>query len=90
MKTSTNLDVRNRIKCIKGHTQGLLRMIETDAEIMDILHQIDAIQGSWKRVRSLLIEEHLVAQLPQALAERDLRDFSPILDRFVRLLANDG
>jgi DNA-binding FrmR family transcriptional regulator len=61
-------DIRNRLKCIEGHARGVGCMVEAEADCMDIIYQINAIQGSLRRVKRLLIEEYLVAYLPGALA----------------------
>jgi len=51
-------DVINRLKTIKGHINGIEKMIEEDKGCYDILIQINAIKASIEKVGTLIIEEN--------------------------------
>ncbi|ABR47389.1 protein of unknown function DUF156 [Alkaliphilus metalliredigens QYMF] len=51
-------DIVNRLRTIKGHIQGIEKMIEEDKECEDILLQITAVKSSVDRVGQLIIENH--------------------------------
>lgn len=53
-------DARNRLLSVKGHIEGVLRMLESD-EIycVDVLKQIKAVQGALNKVGGLVLQSHL-------------------------------
>jgi len=51
-------DIINRLRTIKGHIQGIEKMVEDDKECKDILVQITAIKSSMEKVGLLIIEDH--------------------------------
>ncbi|WP_026478827.1 metal-sensitive transcriptional regulator [Alkaliphilus transvaalensis] len=56
-------DVINRLKTIKGHIQGIEKMVEEGKECKDVLMQITAIKSSIEKVGLLIIEDHAKACL---------------------------
>jgi DNA-binding FrmR family transcriptional regulator len=61
-------------------------MVETEADCMDIVHQISAIQGSLRKVKALLIEDYLARQLPNALDRNGPDDHAYILGQVAKIL----
>jgi DNA-binding FrmR family transcriptional regulator len=59
METQTQNETIIRLKCIEGHLQGIMRMVEEERSCLSILQQIRAVQGSLKQVRLLLLSQHL-------------------------------
>ena len=51
-------DIINRLKTIKGHIQGIERMVEEGKSCEDILLQITAIKSSVEKVGMIMIEDH--------------------------------
>lgn len=51
-------DIINRLKTIKGHINGIEKMIEEDKSCHDVLVQITAIKSSIEKVGLLIIEEN--------------------------------
>ncbi|AOY75980.1 metal-sensitive transcriptional regulator [Clostridium formicaceticum] len=51
-------DILNRLKTIKGHIQGIEKMIEEEKSCEDILLQIAAVKSSVEKVGSIIIEGH--------------------------------
>lgn len=53
-------DARRRLLSVKGHVEGILRMLESDSVYcVDALKQIKAVQGALGRVADLLLRSHL-------------------------------
>jgi len=48
-----------RLKTTEGHLRGIQRMLEEDAYCIDILRQIQAVQGALNKVSVQILEEHL-------------------------------
>ena len=57
-------DVRNRLLSVRGHLEGILKMLEPEANCcgpycVDVLKQIKAVQGALSRVSELVLRSHL-------------------------------
>ena len=37
----------NRLKTVRGHLDGIIRMLEGDAYCVDVMKQISAVQWHW-------------------------------------------
>lgn len=68
MDTRTQREVSRRLRCAEGHLTGVLGMVEKDQPCMQILHQIQAVQGSLKQISALLLDSHLEHCLHQVNA----------------------
>lgn len=51
-------DILSRLKTIKGHIQGIEKMVEEGKPCDDILLQISAIKSSVEKVGMIIIEDH--------------------------------
>jgi DNA-binding FrmR family transcriptional regulator len=79
----------NRLKTVRGHLDGVIRMVEGEAYCVDIMKQISALQSSLERVNRLVFKNHLETCFseavvdgrgPEAIAELvDAVKFSPAL-----------
>ena len=87
-------DARRRLRSIAGHVSGILRMIEDGRYCIDVIRQIEAVEGALGRVKARLLSRHLETCVTDALrgpspAERKrvLRELTEIyhaLRRFKR------
>lgn len=48
----------NRLKTIRGHLDGIIRMMESDAYCVDVMKQISAVQSSLERANRLMLHNH--------------------------------
>ncbi len=56
----TRKDARRRLLSIKGHVEGILRMLDDDqVYCVDILKQIRAVDGALEKVGDLVLRSHL-------------------------------
>jgi DNA-binding FrmR family transcriptional regulator len=79
----------NRLKTVRGHLDGVIRMVEGEAYCVEIMKQISALQSSLERVNRLVFKNHLETCFseavvdgrgPEAIAELvDAVKFSPVL-----------
>lgn len=65
--TQTRTQILNRLKSVDGHLRGVLRMVEEDAYCMDVIKQLQAVQGAIGRVNTLLLQDHLQACVTTAI-----------------------
>ena len=57
---TTREDARRRLLSIKGHVEGILRMLEDETVYcVDALKQIKAVNGALEKVAGLVLRSHL-------------------------------
>ncbi len=56
-------DIINRLRTVKGHIQGIEKMVEEGKECKDILIQITAVKSSIEKVGLIIVEENAKACL---------------------------
>ncbi|KPN44779.1 copper-sensing transcriptional repressor CsoR [Mycobacterium intracellulare] len=49
----------NRLKTARGHLDGIVRMLESDAYCVDVMKQISAVQSSLERANRVMLHNHL-------------------------------
>ncbi len=79
----------NRLKTARGHLDGIIRMLESDAYCVDVMKQISAVQAGLERTNRVMLHNHLETcfseavvggQGEKAIAELvDALKFSPAL-----------
>ncbi|BDU78012.1 metal-sensitive transcriptional regulator [Mesoterricola sediminis] len=53
-------DARRRLLSVKGHVEGILRMLEDDTVYcVDVLKQLKAVDGALGKVGNLVLQSHL-------------------------------
>jgi DNA-binding FrmR family transcriptional regulator len=51
-------DVLNRLKTVRGVTDGIIKMVDDDVYCVDVIKQISAARSSLDKVARLLLEKH--------------------------------
>lgn len=57
----------NRLKTVRGHLDGIIRMLETDAYCVDVMKQISAVQSALERTNRVLLHNHLETCFSEAI-----------------------
>lgn len=52
-------EAAKRLKTVEGHIAGIRRMLEEDAYCIDVIRQIQAVQGALSKASKIILEEHL-------------------------------
>ncbi len=52
-------DVLNRLKTVRGMTDGIIKMVDEDVYCMHVLKQISAARASLDRVARIMLENHV-------------------------------
>jgi CsoR family transcriptional regulator, copper-sensing transcriptional repressor len=53
-------DARRRLLSVKGHVEGILRMLEDEkVYCVDVLKQVRAVDGALDKVANLVLQSHL-------------------------------
>ncbi len=64
-------DVTNRLKTVRGHLDGIIRMIDADAYCVDLMKQVSAAQASLERASRVILRNHLETCFSDALTSGD-------------------
>jgi DNA-binding FrmR family transcriptional regulator len=59
----------NRLKTVRGHLDGIIRMLENDAYCVDVMKQISATQSALERTNRVMLHNHLETCFSQAVLE---------------------
>ncbi len=59
MQELTERDALNRLRTVRGHLDGIIRMVEEDAYCVDLMKQVSAAQSSLEKVNRLILRNHL-------------------------------
>jgi DNA-binding FrmR family transcriptional regulator len=62
-------DALNRLKTVRGHLDGIIRMVEDDAYCVDLMKQVSAVQSSLEKVNRLILRNHLETCFSEAVDE---------------------
>ncbi|NOZ50571.1 MAG: metal-sensing transcriptional repressor [Chloroflexi bacterium] len=89
MDTPLQQDIQQRLRCVAGHIHGVSAMVGKDRPIADILLQTDAIEGSLRVIRRLLLETALDNVL-QDLAGSPVETREHLRSTLVALLEHSG
>ncbi|MGH2664151.1 MAG: metal-sensitive transcriptional regulator [Actinomycetota bacterium] len=61
--------ILNRLKTVRGHIDGIVRMVEEEAYCVEIMKQISAVQASLERANRLVLKNHLETCFSDAVRE---------------------
>lgn len=68
-------DARRRLLSIKGHVEGILRMLDDDSVYcVDVLKQVSAVEGGLAKVGNVVLRSHLKIHVATAAARGDTDD----------------
>ncbi len=82
--SATNKDARQRLLSIKGHVEGILRMLDDESVYcVDILKQIKAVDGALEKVADLVLRSHLRDHVVTA---HERGDSEEIVDELMEVL----
>ena len=72
-------DTLKRLRTIEGHLRGVIRMVEEDAYCIDVIRQIQAIEGALNKVSAGILEDHLNSCVITAVQGEDQSERERVL-----------
>ena len=63
-----------RLKTVRGHLGGIIRMVEAEAYCPELMKQVAAAQASLERVNRILLQNHLETCVTEAIKAGGGRD----------------
>lgn len=79
-----------RLKSVEGHVRGVQRMVEDDADCIDVVNQIVAVQRALKKVSSMVLDTHLHGCVVDAMRDPDGRESAKVLDELLQVFEASG
>ena len=67
MLADNKQEALSRLKTVRGHLDGVIRMVEGDAYCVDLMKQVSALQASLERVNRLILKNHLATCFSEAV-----------------------
>lgn len=61
--------ILNRLKTVRGHLDGIVRMVEDESYCVEIMKQISAVQASLERANRLVLKNHLETCFTEAVRD---------------------
>ncbi len=80
MDSKHKSDLLRRLKSIKGHVNGIERMLEDEAYCIDVIKQIQAVQAALNKVSVQLLDGHLRSCVVTAVNSDDLTERERVLN----------
>ena len=77
--TMENDSTIRRLKTVEGHLRGVIRMVEEDAYCIDVIRQIQAVEGALNKVSAKILEEHLNSCVITAIQGNDKKERERVL-----------
>jgi DNA-binding FrmR family transcriptional regulator len=59
MESVYKASVLNRLKTVRGHLDGVIRMVEAEEYCVDLMKQVSALQASLERANRVILQNHL-------------------------------
>ncbi|MGH2355577.1 MAG: metal-sensitive transcriptional regulator [Chloroflexota bacterium] len=77
--------ILNRLKSVDGHLRGVIKMVEDDTYCMDVIKQLQAVQGAIGRVNALLLADHLQTCVTTAIRGDEPQERERVIGELLRL-----
>lgn len=62
------------LKTVRGQLDAVIRMVENETYLPDVMKQLSAVQGSLRRANRLVLRSHLETCVSRAMGERRVEE----------------
>ncbi len=66
-----NKEILNRLSYLEGHCGAVRRMVEEGKYCIEVIHQIEAVEAALKKVKEIILENHLETCVTTAIQGSD-------------------
>jgi DNA-binding FrmR family transcriptional regulator len=74
-----NENTLRRLKTIEGHLRGIIKMVEEDKYCIDVIRQIQAVDGALNKVSTQILENHLNSCVITAIKGNNAKEREKVL-----------
>lgn len=85
MKTATKKECLKRINYLKGHLEGVKKMLEKDAYCVDVLHQNLAVIAALHKLNEKILEGHLETCVSTAVKGNKISERKKIFKELINI-----
>ena len=68
MDSGEKTEAIRRLKSVRGHVEGLMKMLEDDAYCVDVIKQISAVRGALDKIADIELRQHFKTCMTTAVA----------------------
>jgi DNA-binding FrmR family transcriptional regulator len=79
-------EILRRLRCIRGHVGGIVRMVEAERPSLAILGQIRAVKGALEKVSLSLLQQQIYRMFSAQDMMEDNEDLDAILEDVAELM----
>lgn len=69
MRVENKKEALTRLSTVRGHLDGVIRMVEQEDYCVDLMKQLSALQASLEKVSRVIFRNHLETCFSEAVAE---------------------
>lgn len=69
MREENKQDALKRLATVRGHLDGVIRMVQQEAYCVDLMKQLSALQASLEKVSRVVFRNHLETCFTEAVSE---------------------
>lgn len=77
-----------RLRTIEGHLKGVIKMVEDGVYCIDVIRQINAVQGALNKVSEGILRDHLNSCVTTAIRGEDLSERQRVLEEIAEVYAH--
>ncbi len=78
-------DEIQRLKTVEGHIRGIQKMLEEDKYCIDIIRQIQAVQGALNKISAQILDGHLNSCVLSAIQDKDPTERQRVLNEITEV-----
>jgi DNA-binding FrmR family transcriptional regulator len=86
MSNNENEEIIKRLNRIKGQVEGILRMVESPKNVVDIFHQVTAAKKALDSAGRLILENYIKEKLASVTKSKEesqkVREIMEIMEKF--------
>ena len=86
MDAETKTAVGARLRRIAGQVKAIERMVNTDRNCVELIHQLDAVQAALGKAGEVVLRSHLQAWVGDAIRSGDDQECNRRVEEMVDLL----
>ncbi|EKE14422.1 MAG: hypothetical protein ACD_12C00515G0002 [uncultured bacterium] len=85
MNPSQKKQVLNRMNYLKGHLEGVIKMIEKDKYCIDIIQQNQAVREALRKANILILENHLKTCASKAIRSKKEKERQKVIKELLNI-----
>ena len=84
-----NKEILNRLSYLEGHCGAVRRMVEEGKYCIDVIHQIEAVEAALKKVKEIILENHLNTCVTTAIKGKNENDRKKVLGELLEIFKKE-